>query len=246
MQQRPTVAVEFGDDRLVYDVPTGTSRESFDIRASLGWAGSLFDNDEVLERHAAHEAWWGARHVDEKAIEAEWRENVYDVYMAHVRQFARYALLGQALKRSDVTKQDIDDMIFHLFGESKPAFQRERFIHFSWLGYAQELFGSRIAVERLFQEDRALYDQHYATFYQELFSFRHAATGEPIWREQANRMRIDSERSRDLLEVVARAFHARGFLIKQGAENEKSRRLTTGSMLDDVANRVAAILNLKR
>lgn len=237
-------------DTFDLDVPTSYGAETFDIRQETGWDKDFFDDTEALEQHAGKEAWWTARLADEIAILGDFTENIYEPYMAHLRRFAVYAIAGQGTSRSSSTKRDIDDMIFMLFSRARTEQQRERFVHFAFMGYMQEQFGSKVAVERLYSEQPGIYRQHHASFYAEMFSYQpmravgdaFERSAESVWVEDANRMRISAERSKALIEAVAGAFRNRGFLLRQAAENEKVRRNAMGGVLEDVARKVAQII----
>jgi len=235
-----TVDVDFGaGNALILTVPTAVGLSRHDLVEELAWQGTP-DSNEVLEQHAGREAWWSARHVDEAAIAAEWVETVYEPYMAHLRRFALYVLVGQGIRRKDATKQDISDMVFQLYSEARAADQRQRLADLSFLGYMIESFESRATVMRLAQEDKAAYDAHYAAFMADIFAYQHG--DDPVWVEEATRRRIQLERSRDLLGAATQAFRDRGFLLRQSAENEKARRNTLGLSIEDIAKKVAEIL----
>lgn len=241
MKRNRTVDVDFGaGSSLIMVVPDATGGSRHDLIEELAWQGSP-DSNEVLEEHAGREAWWSARHVDEGAIAAEWIETVYEAYMAHLRRFAIYALTGQGSRRDKMTKQDVSDMTFQLFGETRSSDQRQRLAGVAFLGYMIELFDTREAVQRLFREDRAAYDAHYASFMGELFGYQQG--DDPVWIEEAIRRRVQIERSRDLLGAAVQAFRDRGFLLRQSAENEKARRNAIGGIeIEDLAKRVSEIL----
>lgn len=241
MRAKPVVDVDFRDGEEIHlSVPTATGVIVRNLVEELSWGASP-DANEILEGHSGKEAWWNARQVDESSICAEWIETVYDPYMAHLRKFAIYALSGQGVRRSAATKQDIHDMLFQIYSEQKSNEQRERYARFAFLGYMVEQYESRAAVERVYASDRATYDAHYASFTQEIFAFQEPP--EPVWMEEIIRRRIRMERSKELLGAASAAFHQRGFLLKQSAENEKVRRNTLGHLpIEDLAREVAQIL----
>lgn len=241
MKRTRTVDVDFGQgDALVLLVPGAVGDSRHNLIEELAWGGTP-DSNEVLEDHAGREAWWSARHVDEGAIAAEWVETIYEPYMAHLRRFALYALSGQGVRKKDATKQDISDMVFQLYSETRSVDQRQRIAGVAFMGYMIELFDTRDAVQRLFREDQASYDGHYAAFMTEIFAYQQG--DDQVWIEEAIRRRIRMERSRDLLGAAVQAFRDRGFLLRQSAENEKARKHAIGGIeIKDLAKQVAEIL----
>lgn len=240
MKRPPTVEVDF-EAGISYAVPTATGISAHDLIDELAWGG-LPDASEILEGHSGKEAWWQARAADETSIAAAWIETVYEPYLAHLRRFAIYALSGHGIRRKDATKQDISDMVFQLYGEKRTNEQRAAPARAAFLGYMIEQYENVAAVKRLFAEDRRTYDAHYAAFSAEIFVYQKSL--EPVWFEEAVRRRIAVERSRDLLSAAVQAFHQRGFLLRQAAENEKARRNQIGSLpIEQLATEVAQILN---
>jgi hypothetical protein len=150
-------------------------------------------------------------------------------------------LVGQGIRRKDATKQDISDLVFQLYSETRAPDHRTRLAGLSFMGYMIEAFETREAVQRLHREDPAGYERHYAAFMADLFAYQQG--DDPVWIEEASRRRIQMERSRDLLGAATQAFRDRGFLLRQSAENEKARRNAIGGLrIEDIAEKVAAIL----
>jgi len=203
-----------------------------------------FSDSEALEQHGPKEIWWGSLLADQLYAENKWKETAYDVYMAHLRTYAIHCLRGQGIRRSDCAKQDIHDVLIRMYSESTPTPIREELAQYAFLGYMQEKLGSRASVLDLHRRDPDEYARQFKEFYSLMYAFQQGE--DPVWMEQAIERRLLIERSRAIVEAVVSAFRSRGFLLRQGAENEKARKNMFGITIDEMVDRVAEKLGMRK
>lgn len=243
MKPKPSVSADFLDGtNLILEVPTVSGTHEFSVWDELGWGG-MADDTQVLEEHAPKEVWWIARAAADAADAEAWVETVYDSYMAHLRRFAVYSLMGQGVKREKITQRDADDMRRRLYTEHATEEQRTFLLQVAFSGYIWEKYGgkdAKLAAEDLYKKDKVRYEEEYRFFRGDMLAYQE--TTDPVWIEEMIRRKVTMQKSVKLLEAMAAGFKSRGHLLRQAAENEKARKTAIGLSYEDVAAKVARIL----